>query len=230
MTVVARCPSTGPTSAVPSVADTTVYDPLSKQARIAVIPITLPVANGYIERWHRHHAPLVTVINGHRRTNKGFAWVALAAVAEEEIVGVAVLGRPPNRYSDDGQTIELLRLATDGTPNACSALLGASARTAKAMGASQIITYTLETETGISLRAAGWNRDRDGISSSWTKGRGKARNKRGGNTIWRPHMEIDKVRWSKTFRDPIQVDTSREGLKEYAASLVADEPEHPTLW
>lgn len=196
--------------------------------RLKVIPITLPVANGYISRWHRHHAPLTTVIKGKERLNKGFVWFCIATVAEADIVGVAVMGRPPNRHNDDGQTVEVLRLATDGTINACSSLLGAAARAAKAIGAARIITYTLRDESGVSLRAAGWSREADGITSSWTRGQGKARAKRGGNTIWRPHMDQEKVRWAKAFREPVHVDVSREGLREYAASLVPKE--HPTLW
>lgn len=38
----------------------------------------------------------------------------------------------------------------------CSFLYAAAARTAKAMGYRKIITYTLDTENGASIRAAGW--------------------------------------------------------------------------
>ena len=64
--------------------------------------------------------------------------------------------RPVSRYLDDGHTLEVTRLCTIGEKNACSFLYGASARAAKALGYSRIITYTLDTETGISLRASGW--------------------------------------------------------------------------
>ena len=46
-------------------------------------------------------------------------------------------------------------MATDGTPNAGSALYGACKRWAKRNG-KPIITYTLESESGASLRGAGW--------------------------------------------------------------------------
>ncbi len=81
--------------------------------------------------------------------------------------GVAIAGRPTNRNNDDGQTVEVLRVATDGTPNAPSALLGACRQAAKAIGSARIITYTLDDETGSSLRGAGWTREADGISSWW---------------------------------------------------------------
>ena len=64
---------------------------------------------------------------------------------------------PVSRYLDDGLTLEVNRLCTDGTRNACSFLYGAAARAAKAMGYRKIITYILDTEDGASLRAAGWS-------------------------------------------------------------------------
>ena len=72
-------------------------------------------------------------------------------------MGVAITGRPVSRYLDDGLTLEVNRLCTDGTRNACSFLYGAAARAAKAMGYRKIITYILDTEDGASLRAAGWS-------------------------------------------------------------------------
>ena len=72
------------------------------------------------------------------------------------LVGVAIVGRPVSRYLDDGLTLEVNRLCTTGEKNACSMLYAAAARAAKAMGYRKIITYTLDTEPGTSLRAAGW--------------------------------------------------------------------------
>ena len=178
---------------------------ISGQLRLTVIPVTLPTANYYIREWHRHHAPLETIHGGTTRANKGFAWFCLGAVANGAIVGVAVIGRPSNRNSDDGQTIEVHRLASNGTSNVCSALLGAAARTARSMGAARIITYTLVTEPGTSLRAAGWQEEARDIESCWTKGRGKKRPRGSGNTIWREHMNVRKVRWARTIRNPVAV-------------------------
>jgi hypothetical protein len=58
--------------------------------------------------------------------------------------------------SDDGDTLEVTRLCTDGTRNACSFLYGAAARAAFALGYHRIGTYTLPEEGGASLRATGW--------------------------------------------------------------------------
>jgi hypothetical protein len=133
----------------------------------------------------------------HGKLPGGFAWWAVAAVAHGRIVGVAVAGRPTNRNNATGQTIEVQRVATDGTPNACSLLYGACARAAKAIGASRIITYTLDEESGASLRGAGWTREKDGITSWWTHAGSRT------PAINRPHMQSKKVRWGVTFREPI---------------------------
>lgn len=55
---------------------------------------------------------------------------------------------------DDGTVLEINRLCTDGTRNACSMLYGACCRIAKSMGYRKIITYILSSETGSSLKAS----------------------------------------------------------------------------
>lgn len=70
------------------------------------------------------------------------------------------MGRPVSRHLDDRQTLEVTRVATDGTPNACSMLLGAAVRAARAIGYRRVLSYTLKTEPGTSLRAAGFRLDK----------------------------------------------------------------------
>jgi hypothetical protein len=79
-------------------------------------------------------------------------------VADEDGIlrGVAVVGRPVARKYDNGQTLEVNRTCTDGTPNVNSMLYGAAWRGAKALGYTRLVTYTQAGETGASLRAAGW--------------------------------------------------------------------------
>ena len=48
--------------------------------------------------------------------------------------------------------MEVNRLCTDGTRNACSMLYAAAWRAARAMGYKRIVTYILESENGASLR------------------------------------------------------------------------------
>ncbi len=161
-----------------------------------VVPLTFPKANECVRMWHRHHAPLPG----------GFAWFCLGAASEGVVVAAAICGRPTNRNNDDGQTVEVIRLASDGHANACSMLYGAAARVAREMGASQIITYTLESESGSSLRAAGWNRDKDGIESWWEHAGSRT------PAVSRPHMREAKVRWSVFFREPCEYELPMVGL------------------
>lgn len=111
---------------------------------LEIRPITLRAANAYVAQHHRHNIPT----NGHK-------W-SLACYDGERLCGVAIAGQPVARRLDDGMTIEVRRVCTDGTHNACSALYGACARVAREMGYARILTYTLETEPGTSLRASGW--------------------------------------------------------------------------
>jgi hypothetical protein len=72
------------------------------------------------------------------------------------------------RLLDDGQTLEVNRCVTDGTPNACSAIYSAAARAAKAQGYVRMFTYTRVDEPGASLHAAGWVLDDPAIRArSW---------------------------------------------------------------
>lgn len=105
-------------------------------------PISLKTANAYIDSHHRHHRATV----GHK--------FSIGCYDEDNLVGVAICGRPVSRHLDNGLTCEINRLCTDGTRNACSMLYGACCRIAKAMGYKKIITYTLESENGASLKAS----------------------------------------------------------------------------
>jgi hypothetical protein len=111
---------------------------------LTVVPITTKCAAHYIRAVHRHHGP-----------PQGLKF-AVAVESDGVLVGVATAGRPVARHLDDGQTIEVTRVATDGTPNACSMLYGACWRAARAMGYRRAITYIQGNEPGTSLRAAGW--------------------------------------------------------------------------
>lgn len=85
-------------------------------------PISLRDANEYVRQHHRHHKPVA----GHK--------FSIGCEADGELVGVIIAGRPVSRYLDDGFTLEVTRLCTNGAKNACSFLYGAAARAAAAMG------------------------------------------------------------------------------------------------
>lgn len=104
--------------------------------RLATVPLGLDEANAFVSAHHRHHGPVV-----------GYKF-AIGAVRGDAIVGVAIVGRPVARMRDDGLTLEVKRLATDGTRNACSFLYGACARAAYALGYRRIGTYILASENG----------------------------------------------------------------------------------
>ena len=111
---------------------------------LTIRPTTLRKANAFVELHHRHHKPA-----------RGCVFCS-SVWLNGEMVGVVIVGRPLARMNDNGLTAEVTRCCTDGTRNACSKLYGAVARTAREMGFERVITYTLPSEGGASLRAAGW--------------------------------------------------------------------------
>jgi hypothetical protein len=111
---------------------------------LQLIPMTLKEANEFVRLHHRHHKP----VPGHK--------FSIGVSDGEKVVGVAIVGRPVSRYLDDGWTLEVNRSCTDGTKNANSMLYGAAWRATKALGYRKLVTYTLPEESGVSLRAAGF--------------------------------------------------------------------------
>ena len=124
---------------------------------LVVKPISLAKANEFIIKNHRHHDK----VNGHK--------YSISVFDGEKMVGVACVGRPLSRYLDDGETLEVTRLCTDGTYNACSMLYSRCARISKEMGYKKIITYILDSENGTSLKASGWKLEADNVGGgSWS--------------------------------------------------------------
>lgn len=114
---------------------------------LRLIPVSFPDAAAYVTEWHRHHP----------RPPRGHKFSLGVLDIDGLLVGVAIVGRPNARALDDGRTLEVTRLATDGTRNACSRLYGAAWRAGRALGYDRLVTYTQDGETGASLRAAGWH-------------------------------------------------------------------------
>lgn len=119
---------------------------MTPQEKLTIVPCTQDDANTFVGSYHRHHAPLKV----------GYVFCVAVADSAGEIRGVAIIGRPCARMLVDGWTLEVRRVATDGCPNACSALYSAGWRAARALGYRRLITYILDTEPGTSLTAAGW--------------------------------------------------------------------------
>jgi hypothetical protein len=123
--------------------------------KLAVVPLELEEANTFVRTHHRHHGG----VRGHK--------FSLGAVLGDKIVGVAIVGRPVAFLRQDGMTLEVTRLCTDGTKNACSFLYGAAARATFALGYQRIGTYILASENGASLKAAGWRLLAETKGRSW---------------------------------------------------------------
>lgn len=152
-----------------------------------IVPITLKAANEFVGQHHRHHKPV-----------PGAKFSVGVQDAAGNLRGVAIAGRPVARTSDDGLTLEVLRVCTDGYRNACSALYGACRRVARGMGYLRMITYTLPEEGGASLKAAGLVCKGTAGGGSWSRPS-------------RPRTDsaptTAKLRWELDFTTP-----TREGI------------------
>jgi len=139
--------------------------------QLSVRPVRFAVARSFVLTHHHHCRPPA-------------GWrFGLGCWNGPTLVGVAMVGRPVARMLDASRIVEVNRLCIDRTlsdalrRNAASKLLGAAAREARRRGFARIITYTLERESGASLRAAGWtaeHRSPGGIWSRPSRGRGSS--------------------------------------------------------
>lgn len=146
--------------------------------RLAALPVTLEEANAFVTIHHRHHPPVV----GHK--------FSIGARRDDEVVGVVIVGRPVSRWRDDGETLEVTRLCTDGSNNVCSFLYGRAARAAFALGYRRIGTYTLPDEGGASLRASGWKLIGERGGGEWTspsRPRAPMQSPTGQKWLWEAH-------------------------------------------
>ncbi len=147
---------------------------------VTIIPCAIDEANEYVANFHRHNKPVT------------MARFAVGASDGKNLVGVAIVGLPVARMLMDGFTVEVVRCcvvddAPKGTP---SALYAACWRAAKAMGWRRLVTYTLQSESGSSLRGAGWKvvaeLEPRGDASQWTNRPGRE---------WQPVVGQAKFRW-----------------------------------
>jgi hypothetical protein len=145
-----------------------------------IVPISFSEACSFVKFYHRHKKPPV----GHK--------FSIALANDNVIVGVAMVGRPVSRTLDNGWTLEVNRLATDGTKNACSKLYAAAWRATRSLGYKLLITYILDTEPGTSLKAAGWKKIGLAGGSPW-------------NHKSRPRFEIDEPQMKIRFEIGISV-------------------------
>lgn len=145
--------------------------------KLEVCPLTLREARAYVGAIHRHHKP-----------PQGGLF-AVGAMLDSQIVGVVIVGRPVARMLCDDFTAEVTRLASDGTKNCCSMLYRAAWNACRAMGYRRLVTFTLATEAGGSLRGAGFRLIGEAGGGSWS---------RAGRPRVDTHPMQTKLRWEVT--------------------------------
>ena len=153
---------------------------MNTQQKLTIVPCSRARASAFVDSYHRHH-----------EARKICVFCLAVADQTGAVRGVAMVGTPVERMACDGHTLEVNRVATDGCPNACSALYGAAWRVAKALGYSRLLTYTLPTESGASLRGSGWALEGLTGGGSW-----KTHPRPGSDN----HPTCQKLRWSKSTR------------------------------
>lgn len=130
-----------------------------RKMTLVLHPISLKDAARFVAMHHRHH----------RAPQGGLFAVGCAEIGNEQPCGVAIIGRPVARMNDDGWTAEVTRLCTTGERNACSMLYGAAWRACRALGYKRLITYILDSESGVSLGAAGWRLVGSAGGGQWSR-------------------------------------------------------------
>tara|TARA_R100001440_G_scaffold58385_1_gene78193 strand:- start:240 stop:698 length:459 start_codon:yes stop_codon:yes gene_type:complete len=146
---------------------------------LKIIPISIKEANEFVLNFHRHSKP----------TQGGK--FAIGATTEN-LVGVAIVGRPISRRLDNTFTAEVLRVCVSETSpkNTCSFLYGRCWRIWQQMGGNKLITYTLKKESGASLKGVGWKIM--GETGGWKNNKGwTTRPQR----EWQPIYGQLKFRW-----------------------------------
>jgi len=129
---------------------------------IRLTPCTVSDARAFVAQHHRHHA----------RSGTLTALFAVAVSEGDAVVGVAIVGRPVARMSNDGWTAEVIRVCVlPGHKNASSMLYGACWRAARALGWKRLVTFTLPEEGGASLKASGWRCLGEAGGGTWSRKR-----------------------------------------------------------
>lgn len=144
-----------------------------------LVPLKRKEAQAFINQHHRHHKASIGDV------------FRIGLEIDNELAGCVMVGRPVSRHLDDGMTLEVNRCCVlPDIKNACSRLYGAAARAAKALGYTKIITYTLQFESGSSLRAVGWRPEGEVKGALWDcKSRPREQ-----KSLW---QEYNKIRWVK---------------------------------
>lgn len=143
--------------------------------KLTIRPVTLDQAQAFVHDWHRHN-----------RDNAGGCW-AIACMRGDELVGVAICGRPVSQVLQRRGYLEILRVAVlEDVEGACSMLYARCKRIGQLMGYQRFNTYNRPGESGASLEAAGFHKVAKvrGRAEPWANRAARAK-----------HPKQDKFRW-----------------------------------
>ena len=139
------------------------------------IPLSISEANEFVKKYHRHNLSAIG------------CKFCIGALKNGNLIGVGIAGRPIARLLADKKTLEIIRVATDGTKNTNSFIYNRIRRIAQLMGYEKIITYTLKSESGASLRAIGAEIVAEVKPQSWNR-KNRPRQEQ-------PIYQQEKLRW-----------------------------------
>jgi hypothetical protein len=142
-----------------------------------LLPLTIAEANEFVRSFHRHSRPVLS------------ARYAIGLESDGELCGCAIVGRPVARMLQNGTTAEVTRLCVnERAPRcACSRVYRACWRAWVAMGGRRLVTYTLKSETGASLRGAGFKLVGEVRAEEWSRVTRRRE--------WQPVYGQQKFRW-----------------------------------
>ena len=147
---------------------------------LKVVPLSLKEANEFVSKYHRHNKKC----QGHK--------FSLGAVFENKLVGVVIVGRPVSRKLDDKLTLEINRnCVLDNAPKGtCSFLYSKAIKVWQTMGGKKIITYTLDYESGSSLKAVNFKKEK--MVQIFKKNTGWTTR---ANRVWQEVQKTPRIRW-----------------------------------
>lgn len=155
---------------------------MSDGGKLIAVPVGLREANAYVGEFHRHSRPV-------QRDGGKFA---VGCGNDAGLWGVAIVGRPLSRIiAQDATVAEVLRVCTrPGAPKGSNSFLyGRCWQAWKALGGRRLVTYTLQTESGESLRGAGYRIVAELAPRSWVDRRDHLKRE------WQPVYGQAKLRW-----------------------------------
>ena len=147
---------------------------------LKVVPLSLKEANEFVTKYHRHNKKC----QGHK--------FSLGAIFKNELVGVVIVGRPVSRKLDNKLTLEINRnCVLDNAPKGtCSFLYSKAIKVWQTMGGKKIITYTLNYESGSSLKAVNFKKEK--IVQIFKKNTGWTTRE---NRVWQEVQKTPRIRW-----------------------------------